>query len=92
MWYASFVAKPELDFVIETNLNTKYSSTIENIFSSHLQRLVTRKHTVPKFKARLKSKQIIENLSKTKLLDTKLNLLKGLILVHLRFATRHFSL
>ena len=55
LWYASFVAKPELDFVIETNLNTKYSSTIENIFASHLQRLVTRKHTVPKFKVRLKS-------------------------------------
>lgn len=51
-WYISFLQKPELDFRIETNLNNRYSSTIENLFASHMIRMVQRRHTIPNFKLR----------------------------------------
>jgi hypothetical protein len=39
-WYISFMEKPELDFRVETNLNNRYSKTIENLFASHMIRMV----------------------------------------------------
>lgn len=51
-WYISFMEKPELDFRVETNLNNRYSKTIENLFASHMIRMVQRRHTVPNFKLR----------------------------------------
>ena len=46
------MAKPELDIRIETNLNNRYATTLENLFTTHMQRMVQRRHTIPKFKVR----------------------------------------
>ena len=49
-WYASFVDQPKLDIKVETDLNTRYAATIEDLFSRHLERMIMKRHVVPKFK------------------------------------------
>lgn len=51
-WYASFVEQPKLDIKISTDFKSKYSNTIEELFSRHLERMIMKRHVVPKYKVR----------------------------------------
>lgn len=52
-WYASFVEQPKLDIKISTDFNkSKYSNTVEELFSRHLERMIMKRHVIPKYKVR----------------------------------------
>ena len=41
-----------MTLVKTSGITSKISTTVENLFTTHMQRLVQRRHTIPKFKVR----------------------------------------